>query len=87
MVADGASAAPFKSVITHREAPMNETLERKLLLRDQVATLLQIPDEDVQWLIDTRQLLELRIRGHIRFDSKDLHQLLDSYKITQGRHI
>ena len=65
---------------------MNEIHERRLLQREQVAALLQLDGEDLQWLIDTRQLLELRIRGHVRFDSKDINQLIDSYRIIQGRH-
>ena len=65
---------------------MCESTERRLLQRDQVAALLQIPDEDLQWLIETRQLLELRIRSHIRFDSRDVSQLIDSYRTIQGRH-
>jgi len=72
--------------VKQRVHSMHDVHERKLLQRDQVVSLLQIPDEDLQWLIDTRQLLELRIRGHIRFDSRDIYQLIDSYKITQARH-
>jgi hypothetical protein len=66
---------------------MNEIHERKLLHREQVVSLLQLEDEDLQWLIDTRQLLELRIRGHVRFDSRDIYQLIDSYKTIQERHV
>jgi hypothetical protein len=65
---------------------MCEFQERRLFQRDQVAALLQIPDEDLQWLIDTRQLLELRIRGHARFDSREINQLIESYLTIQGRH-
>lgn len=64
---------------------MSENQERRLLQRDQVAALLQIPDDDLQWLIDTRQLLELRIRGHQRFDSQDVSRLIETYKTTQSR--
>jgi hypothetical protein len=66
---------------------MNEIHERKLLHMEQVVSLLQLEDEDLQWLIDTRQLLELRIRGHVRFDSRDIYQLIDSYKTIQERHV
>jgi len=64
---------------------MCESHERRLLQRDQVAALLQIPDEDLQWLIETRQLLEIRIRGHIRYDSRSVSQLIDSYATIQER--
>jgi hypothetical protein len=63
------------------------TQERRLLKRQQVGTLLQLEDDDVQWLIDTRQIVELRIRGKERFDSKDVSQLIESYKITASRRI
>jgi hypothetical protein len=65
---------------------MIEPLERRLLQRAEVAALLQIPDADLQWLLDTKQLLELRIRGHQRFDSRDVHQLIETYKNTQRRN-
>lgn len=59
--------------------------ERRLLARDQVEALLQLPPEGVQRLIDTRQLLAIRIAGQERFDSKDLYQLVEAYKITSAR--
>jgi hypothetical protein len=64
-----------------------DTIHRQLLQRDQVAALLQIPTEDLEWLISTRQLLEIRIRGHERFDSKDVFELIDTYKTTSSRRI
>jgi hypothetical protein len=63
------------------------THQRRLLQRGEVTALLQLPDPDIQWLIDTRQLLELRIRGKERFDSKDVIQLIESYKITASRRV
>jgi hypothetical protein len=66
---------------------MNATQDRKLLQRDEVVALLQIPVEDLEWLINTRQLLEVRIRGHERFDSKDVFELIDAYKATSSRRI
>lgn len=64
---------------------MSQDNERRLLQREQVAALLQIPEDDLEWLISTRQLLEIRIRGHMRFDSKDVYQLIETYKITSER--
>jgi hypothetical protein len=66
---------------------MDAIQDRKLLQRDEVAALLQIPAEDLEWLINTRQLLEVRIRGHERFDSKDIFELIDAYKITSSRRV
>jgi hypothetical protein len=59
--------------------------ERRLLLRTEIASLLQLPDEKVQQLVDTRQLLPIRIVGEERFDSRDLYQLIEAYKTTAAR--
>jgi hypothetical protein len=59
--------------------------DRRLLVRTEIVSLLQLPDEKVQQLVDTRQLLPIRIAGEERFDSKDLFQLIDAYKITAAR--
>jgi hypothetical protein len=61
------------------------TTERRLLQREEVADLLQLSDADLQELINTRQLAEIRIRGQARFDSADVYGLIDSYKRTQSR--
>jgi hypothetical protein len=61
--------------------------ERRLLVRNEVLSLMQLPDEKVQQLINTRQLLAILIGGEERFDSKDLYQLIDSYKATASRRI
>lgn len=58
---------------------------RRLLRRDEVITLLQLPETDIEWLVSTGQLLELRIRGHRRFDSKDVLELVETYKQIQKR--
>ena len=59
--------------------------ERRLLLRTEIVSLLQLPDEAVQQLIETRQITPIRIIGEERFDSKDLYQLIDLYKRTAER--
>jgi hypothetical protein len=59
--------------------------ERRLLTKDEVAALLQLEDVDLQELVDTRQLTEIRVRGKGRFDSLDVYRLIDSYKRTQSR--
>jgi hypothetical protein len=64
---------------------VNAATERHLLQREQVVSLLQIPDADVQWLVDTRQLTELLIHGHQRFDSRDIDLLIDAYRSTAQR--
>jgi hypothetical protein len=59
--------------------------ERRLLLRGDVHSLLQLSPEKVQQLINTRQITVLLIAGEERFDSKDLDQLIESYKSTAAR--
>ena len=66
---------------------MDTVQHRQLLQRDEVAALLQLPPEDLEWLINTRQLIEIRIRGHERFDSKDVFELIEAYKTTSSRRI
>lgn len=66
---------------------MQTQQERRLLDRDGVLSVLHIPGEQVQLLIDTHQLLPIRIAGLERFDSKDIYQLIDAYKATASRRI
>lgn len=68
-------------------AIVNATPERRLMDRNEVIATLQLPEADVQWLIDTQQLTEIRLRGHQRFDSKDVYSLIDSYKTTSKRRV
>jgi hypothetical protein len=59
--------------------------ERRLLTRDEVLSLLHLSDEQLQLLIRTRQLVPIRIAGEERFDSRDVDQLIESYKSTASR--
>jgi hypothetical protein len=58
---------------------------RHLLLREQVGSLLQLYDEKLQILIDTRQITAMRIAGEERFDSSDIYRLIEAYKSTASR--
>jgi hypothetical protein len=58
---------------------------RRLLTRIEVLSLLQLVDEKVQHLIDTRQINVIRIEGEERFDSRDIYHLIDSYFSTASR--
>jgi len=58
---------------------------RRLLVRREVAETLQLAQEDVDWLVRTSQLKPIHICGQERFDSQDVHQLIESYKIIQAR--
>lgn len=61
--------------------------ERHVLQREQAVRLLQIPDDDLQWLVNTRQLMAIGIGCNQMFDSLELYRLIDSYKRTQSRRI
>jgi hypothetical protein len=58
---------------------------RELLTRSQVVYLLQLTDEQVEHLINTDQIVPLRIVGEERFCSKDLSNLIDTYRFTAAR--
>lgn len=49
---------------------------RRLLLRDEVLTLLCLGSDILDRLVNTRQLTPLRIAGQERFDSQDLDRLI-----------
>ena len=59
--------------------------ERRLLEAEEVADLLSLTREEVDWLVATNQLAEIHICRQIRFDSDDVVRLLESYKRTQLR--
>lgn len=59
--------------------------ERRLLFRSEVLQMLQLTEVQVQGLINTRQVVAIRIAGEERFDSRDLERLIDTYKTTALR--
>jgi hypothetical protein len=59
--------------------------QRRLLVRDQLVSLLQLSDEKTQELINTRQITAIRIKGEERFDSRELDLLIETYKQTAQR--
>jgi hypothetical protein len=61
--------------------------QRRLLARDEVVAMLQLPNDKIQQLINTNQILVLRITGEERFDSLDLDRLIESYKTTASRRV
>jgi hypothetical protein len=64
---------------------MNESPSRRLLLRAEALSYLQLEDEQLQNLIDTRQITPIRIAGDERFDLNDLDELIKTYKTTASR--
>jgi|GEM_PF-2282486 hypothetical protein len=58
---------------------------RRLHTKEEVKMLLHLNDEQVQFLINTRQITRILIAGEERFDSRDIDQLIDAYKATAKR--
>lgn len=57
----------------------------RLLSRSGVLKLLQLSDGQVQFLVNTQQLVPIRIAGQERFDTHDIHRLVEAYKATAKR--
>ena len=53
---------------------------RRLLQRTDLIALLQLPEPKVQWLVDTHQIQPLLLCGEERFDSRELDELIETYK-------
>jgi hypothetical protein len=58
---------------------------RRLLHRTDVAGLLQLTSTDVDTLVNTGQLTEVRICGRNLIDSRDVDRLIETYKTTAKR--
>lgn len=58
---------------------------RRLYSRDQVMMLLRLNEDQVQHLINTRQITRILIAGEERFDSREIDQLIEAYKATAKR--
>jgi excisionase family DNA binding protein len=54
---------------------MTTRKQRVLLSRDQVLEQLQVGEDELEELIDSNRLTEVRIRGHRRFDSDEVNDL------------
>jgi hypothetical protein len=57
------------------------------MAREEVLAVLQLSDDQVQQLINTRQIQTIMIVGEERFDSLDLYRLIEAYKSTASRRI
>jgi hypothetical protein len=56
-----------------------------LVSRTEVSLILKLPEEKVQFLENTRQLVSIRIAGEERFDSREIDRLIDTYMATAMR--
>jgi hypothetical protein len=71
--------------VTGKAVGNRAKLERRLLFRSEVLQMLQLTEMQVQGLIDTRQIVAIRIAGEERFDSRDIERLIDAYRTTALR--
>lgn len=61
--------------------------DRRLYTPAELPSLLQLSQEQIDWLVSTRQLQPLKICGESRFDSRAIDQLIDTYKNTASRRV
>ena len=61
--------------------------DRRLYASADLAELLQLTQEQIDWLVNTRQLKSLQICGQSRFDSRDVDHLIETYKTTATRRV
>lgn len=59
---------------------MNTQSERRLYQPMELPGVLQLDQEQVDWLVNTGQLNPIRIAGEVRFDSRELDALIDTYQ-------
>ena len=59
--------------------------DRRLHRRAKVQEVLDLSEEQVQYLINTRQITAIRIAGEERFCSRDIDRLIEGYKATASR--
>ena len=53
--------------------------DRRLYQSVELPDVLQLTTEQTDWLIRTGQLNPIRIAGEVRFDSRELDALIDTY--------
>src|SRR5260370_4326679 len=58
---------------------------KRLMTRSEVEQYLSLSCDEVQSLINTRQIIAIPIKGEDRFDSRDPYLLVDEYKKTARR--
>jgi excisionase family DNA binding protein len=76
---------PTRYIVNDMEVKPDLRLSRRLLTLEEAAELLQVELSDLEHLIRTGQLFALKLCGTRKIDSKDLFQLVDTYKSVQKR--
>jgi hypothetical protein len=71
-------------LLTGGEMPIQS--DRRLYQQIDLPGALQLSQEQIGWLISTGQLNPIRIAGEVRFDSRELDALIDTYlQITKRK--
>jgi hypothetical protein len=52
----------------------------RLLRKTDLMALLQLPEPQIKWLVDTQQIRTILLCGEERFDSRELDRLIQTYK-------
>jgi len=60
---------------------------RRLVTREDAKYMLQLCEEKLQTLVNTRQITAIRIAGEERFDTQEVFQLIEIYKSTASRRV
>jgi hypothetical protein len=58
---------------------------KRLMTRSEAELYLALSHDQVQSLVNTRQITVIRIKGEDRFDSRELDLFVDTYKKTAQR--
>jgi hypothetical protein len=61
--------------------------DRRLYAGADLPELLQLTQEQIDWLVGTRQLQPLRICGQVRYDSRQIDDLINTYLTTASRRV
>lgn len=78
---------PYVRTEQNEATPGRVIQPRRLHSREEVTMLLHLNEDQVQVLINTRQITRILIAGEERFDSRDIDQLIDAYKATAIRRV
>jgi len=66
---------------------MQEHQQPRLLTTADLISILQLPEQKLRWLIDTRQIHPFHLCGEERFDSRDIEALIRTYKQVSERKV
>jgi len=61
--------------------------ERRLYVDTDLPALLRLTQEQIDWLVNTRQLQPLQICGESRYDSRQIDDLINTYLQTASKRV